>query len=46
MDNSHMTAIGTKVFSEYIGAYLKENFEISDRRGDENIVHGRITQIM
>ena len=35
MDNSHMTAIGTKVFSEYIGAYLKENFEISDRRGDE-----------
>lgn len=34
-DACHMTAEGAKVFSDYVGKYLKAKYEISDRRGDE-----------
>lgn len=34
-DVCHMTAAGTKIFAEYIGKYLKDNYEITDRRGDD-----------
>ncbi len=34
-DDVHLTVQGSRKFSLYIGQYLKENFEITDRRGDE-----------
>lgn len=34
-DICHMTVEGSQVFSNYIGSFLKENYQISDRRGDE-----------
>ncbi len=33
-DTSHMTVEGSRKFSLYVGNYLKENYAISDRRGD------------
>lgn len=33
-DRGHMNVLGSEKFSKYIGAYLKEHFEISDRRNN------------
>jgi hypothetical protein len=33
-DGVHLNAFGSTVFSEYIGKYLKDNYELTDRRGD------------
>ncbi len=33
-DNEHMNIEGSRKFSLYVGKYLKDNFEISDHRGD------------
>lgn len=34
-DEVHLNSIGSKKFTKAFGAYLKEHYEISDRRGDE-----------
>lgn len=34
-DEAHLNYRGNQKFSRYIGKYLKETFEISDRRGDD-----------
>ena len=34
-DTAHMTASGSEKYTRYIGKYLKENFVLSDHRGDE-----------
>ena len=34
-DPAHLNYRGNQKFSRYIGAYLKDNFQISDRRGQE-----------
>lgn len=33
-DDSHLNYKGNQKFSRYIGSYLKNNYDISDRRGD------------
>lgn len=34
-DSAHMTVEGSRKLSLYVGKYLKDNYELSDRRGDE-----------
>lgn len=34
-DNSHLNTWGARKLSRYMGEYLKENYDIPDRRGDE-----------
>lgn len=35
-DNSHLNYKGNQKFTQYIAQYLKENYSISDRRGDSD----------
>lgn len=38
VDGKHLNAYGAEKFSKYLGKYLKEHYEIRDRRGDENYI--------
>lgn len=36
-DNSHLNLSGSKKLTYYLGDYINENFDISDRRGDSSL---------
>lgn len=35
-DKSHLNYRGSRKFTEYLGKYLNDNYDLPDRRGDEN----------
>lgn len=36
-DGSHLNIVGAEKFSKFLGSYIQENYEISDRTNDEQI---------